>query len=265
MSDHTEIPLSGGNVNEQVVKVGDTVRRAQSKHSANVHRLLRHLETAEFPHSPRFLGIDDKGRETLSFIAGSTDFPTSLWSNPQVPVVATKMLREFHDATVGLSVDPDGWAYAYPDTTRREVICHNDFAPYNMVFRDCLPVAIIDFDLAGPGPRLRDLAYLTYWLAPLSFSTGDMKAASEAELSAGCSRLRSMCATYGTMDYDGLLNMVAEVLVHMASHDAAQRMIGDAAAQRLADGGHFVHWKHEANAFEIHRGRVLNALKTDQL
>jgi thiamine kinase-like enzyme len=33
------------------------------------------------------------------------------------------------------------------------VICHNDFAPYNLVFTDWRPHAIIDFDTAGPRPR----------------------------------------------------------------------------------------------------------------
>ena len=37
-----------------------------SAHSPSVHALLRHLESVSFPYSPRFLGIDDKGRVKLS-------------------------------------------------------------------------------------------------------------------------------------------------------------------------------------------------------
>lgn len=260
MSDETEIPLSGGNVNEQVVKVGDTVRRVLSPSSANVHKLLKHLETAGYTHAPQFLGIDDKGREILSFISGSTDFPPDIWSNQAVPATVAKMLRAYHDITKDIDLGPKGWAYAHPDPVKREVICHNDFAPYNMVFDDGLPVAIFDFDLAGPGPRLRDLAYLSYWIAPLSFAAGDMKDASEAEVKGGCPRLKSICETYGTTDYTGLLNMVSEMLAHMASFDAAQKMIGETAAQKLVDEGHLDHWRGEATAFEANKSRVLMTL-----
>lgn len=260
MSDDIEIPLSGGNVNEQVVRIGDTVRRSQNKNSANVHRLLTHLETAGYVHAPRFLGIDDNSREILSFMPGSTEFPADMWSNPQVPAAAAQMLRTYHDATRGMPLDPEGWAYAHPDPTQREVICHNDFAPYNMVFQNGLPVAVFDFDLAGPGPRLRDLAYLTYWLAPLSFTAGDMQDASEAEVNGGCPRLRSICETYDTNNYSGLLDMVGEILAHMASFDAAATMVCETAAQKLADDGHLDHWQTEATAFDANKSRALATL-----
>ena len=48
------------------------------------------------------------------------------------------------------------------------MICHNDFAPYNLAFRDGLPVGAIDFEAASPGPRAWDLAYLAYRLVPLA-------------------------------------------------------------------------------------------------
>ncbi len=51
-----------------------------------------------------------------------------------------------------------------------EVICHNDFATYNIIFNHEKPVGIIDFDLAfaAPGPRLWDMAYTLYTCVPLS-------------------------------------------------------------------------------------------------
>ena len=72
----TEQLLSGGNVNSEVVRIDNTVRRGQTAASPGVHQLLRHL---------------------------------------------------------------------------------------------------IDFDLAGPGPRLRDIAYAAYWLTPLSFYSDGQK------------------------------------------------------------------------------------------
>lgn len=54
----------------RVVRVGDTVRRPMHPWSASVHELLRHLAEVGFPYSPRVLGVDEAGREVLSYVAG---------------------------------------------------------------------------------------------------------------------------------------------------------------------------------------------------
>lgn len=257
-----EIPLTGGNVNASVVRVGDTVRRSVGPHSKSVHQFLQHLQQAGFAQAPRFLGIDAQGREILTFIPGSVEFPDNLWTNNAAIVAAARMLREFHDASQSFDqAQPEGWAYAYPDAARHEVICHNDFAPYNMVFESGLPIGIFDFDLVGPGPCLRDLAYLAYWFAPLSFSAGDLAERTEAEVTGGSQRLKLLCKTYGTDAYTDLLNMVSEVLHHMSSETAASAMIGQAAARKLNEGGHFAHWQKEASAFDANLQRVLSNLR----
>ena len=51
------------------------------------------------------------------------------------------------------------------------MICHNDVAPYNTVFVDGRPRALIDFDTAGPGPRVWDIAYAAYTFVPLGASS----------------------------------------------------------------------------------------------
>jgi len=255
---NSETPLSGGNVNQGVVRVGDTVRRATSLSSPNVHHLLRHLETVGFPNAPRFLGTDDKGREILTYIDGTTTFTNKIWSTDAPLVAAAKMLRAFHDATCSISPsEPQDWAFAYSDSDQHDVICHNDFAPYNMIFKGGLPTAIIDFDLAGPGPRLRDVAYLAYWFVPLSFSSKDMRSFAEADMTNHCRRLKLVCGTYHTVDYPRLIELVSEVLHHMANEIAAVKMVGTESAKRLRDGGHFDHWASEAVAFDANRDRVL--------
>lgn len=233
-----------------VVRIGDTVRRQQSRNSACVHRLLRHLEVSGFDAAPRVLGVDENGREILSFLPGETTFGEELWTRDAPLVAAANMLRALHDATTTFDWgDAGDWAYAWPNPSERTVVCHNDFAPYNMMFRDGLPVGIIDFDLCGPGPRLRDLAYLAYWLVPLSFGEGEMVAYSEHQRAAEFPRLRLLCDTYGTKDISGLLAMVSHVLEHMASEDACAAMIGAMASARLRTGGHFAHWQMEAAAY----------------
>jgi aminoglycoside phosphotransferase (APT) family kinase protein len=64
------------------------------------------------------------------------------------------LVRAFHDLTAGTLLAAD-----------QEVVCHNDLSPKNTVYRDdgeLLPVAFIDWDLAGPGSRVHDVAHVCW-------------------------------------------------------------------------------------------------------
>src|SRR5512141_2994815 len=95
-----EIVLPGGNVGA-VVRVGDTVRRPTGPWTPAVHELLRHLERVGFAYSPRVLGVDEHGREILTYIEGETavthPWPEWAWADPTLVDVAA-ILREYHDA-----------------------------------------------------------------------------------------------------------------------------------------------------------------------
>lgn len=257
----SEIPLAGGNINAGVVRVGDTVRRATTAISPTVHALLAHLEQKGFAASPRFLGIDEKGREMLSFFAGETGIPASIWQSDIPLVSCAKMLRAYHEATLDFVAPASAcWGFSYPDIQRCEVICHNDFAPYNFVYKDSVPYAVIDFDLAGPGPRLRDIAYAVYWMTPLSFNGDDMKAFAEVDLQAGHRRLRLFCETYGVPVDGALFAMVAEQLRFMGSERHMQQVLGAESAAKLKREGHLAHWQREAEVFLANRPRLERAI-----
>jgi Ser/Thr protein kinase RdoA (MazF antagonist) len=105
--------------------------------------------------APRFLGVDDQGREILSFLPGEVPRDVGHYSDVQLAAAAV-LLRRFHDATARFG----------PVTEKRaEVICHNDWGPPNAVFCDGLPYGIIDFDTIAPGLRLWDLGHSAWlWL-----------------------------------------------------------------------------------------------------
>lgn len=169
-----EIVLKGGNENV-VVQVGETVRRPVHPWTLAVHTLLRHLEAVGFVESPRVRGFDAQGREVLTMIPGEVgNYPTSPAMQTEASLVAmARMLRRYHEAA---SIQPGWgdlpWRYRDPDHARWEVICHSDVAPYNIVYRDGMPVGLIDFDVAGPGPKLWDIAYAAYRLVPLASDAG---------------------------------------------------------------------------------------------
>ena len=164
MTGPEEDVLTGGG-GDPVVRIGDRVHRVTGPWTPAVHRWLRHL--ADFAGAPAVHGLDPDGREVLDFLPGDVPgYPVPDWAWTDAALVAAgDLLGRLHVATEGL--DPQG-PWRQPTREPAEVVCHNDAAPYNMVFRDGLPVALIDFDHASPGPRAWDLAYLAYRMVPIS-------------------------------------------------------------------------------------------------
>jgi hypothetical protein len=258
-----ETPLPGGNVTA-VVRVGDTVRRATGPWSTAVHDLLRHLEAVGFAGAPRFRGLDAQGREILTFLPGEVGrypLPRYMWADAAL-VGAARLLRRYHDATVGYVPPADArWQMADPDPARHEVICHNDFAPYNLTFVDEQPVGIIDFDWAGPGPRRWDLAYAAYRFVPVSYAD-DVTALGLADLATQAARLRRFCAAYGERDPLALLPWIEARIARMADIIRTQAAAGHAAFQRQLAEGHLAHYERELAAFRLHRPALTHALRT---
>jgi hypothetical protein len=166
-----ETPLHGGNQTGGVVRVGDTVRRPAQPWSPAIRTLLAHLDGVAPGIAPRPLGTDGQGRDVFSFVDGAIGhYPldTAMRGDDALGAAA-RLLRRYHDSTVDLIGRSDlPWQYRDPDPARHEVICHSDVAPYNVVYRSGQPVALIDFDHAGPGARQWDLAYAVYRFAPLA-------------------------------------------------------------------------------------------------
>jgi hypothetical protein len=160
-------PLDGGNMNA-VFREGDTIVRNAGPWTPTVHRYLRYLHVAGIDWVPRPVEINlgDEGelaRERLSYIHG--DVPVYPLAD-QVLVDGAQRLRRLHDASIGFSSDDAIWQS--PAKIPAEVVCHNDFSPHNLAFRDRRIVGAIDFDFCSPGPRLWDIAYFATRIAPLT-------------------------------------------------------------------------------------------------
>ncbi|WP_042449585.1 phosphotransferase family protein [Streptacidiphilus jiangxiensis] len=143
------IPLAGGRLTVGVVRVGNSVRRPLNDSSEFVQALLDLFERRGFSGAPRYLGQAD-GIDILSYLPGDVPARFQVWEDRQV-AAAGELLRAMHEASRG-----SGLAGRFP------VVCHHDPGPNNAVFRDGLPVAWIDFDMAAPGSPMEDIGYAAW-------------------------------------------------------------------------------------------------------
>jgi Ser/Thr protein kinase RdoA (MazF antagonist) len=170
MSSPSEVTLQGGTANRGlVVRVGDTVRRPIRPTSPSTHALLRFLDDAGFDAAPRFLGVDDAGREILTYIPGQAPrAPYEAWAlDDEALASVAVLLRRFHEAVRPFPTDGYVWARQVPQAYRGPQVSHNDPNLDNIVFRDGIAVALIDFDLASPGSPTWDLALAVRLWCPL--------------------------------------------------------------------------------------------------
>ena len=163
------IRLEGGG-RTAVYRRGDVVIREAGPWTPSVHALLRHLEQAGFAAAPRLAGPgrDAGGREVLTFIDGEFTQPGP-WSLDGAAALG-RLLRDLHRATATFRPPPGAVWFPWhgrdlggPDS----VIGHCDVAPWNIVARGGLPVALIDWETAGPVDPLVELAQLGWLNAKL--------------------------------------------------------------------------------------------------
>jgi Ser/Thr protein kinase RdoA (MazF antagonist) len=241
---HEEV-LAGGNMTV-VVRVGDTVRRPAGRWTPTIHALMRHLRVSGFENVPEPLGIDDRGREIISLLPGAPatyPLPAFVWSDATLTAVA-QFLRAFHDASVGF-VAPPGGRWQWPAHEPAEVICHNDFAPYNLMFEDGMLTGVIDLDLASPGPRVWDMAYTAYRFVPLT-DPGNPDAPFPGADSQ-TRRLAAFCSAYADSRVKpaDVLESAAAKLQELVAFIERQAAAGDAAQAAVLARGDVLIYKRD--------------------
>jgi hypothetical protein len=196
-------------VTGSVVRVGDTVRRSTNRWSSAVHELLRHLESVGFDGAPRFLGIDESGREILTWVDGSPSrrpWPEVLLTDDGVRTVA-RLLRRFHDAVANFEPSDDAVWWTGPEKLRSgEVVLHGDLGPWNMLWRGDELVAFIDWDFAEPGLPLVDVAEAVCFLTPMADDDHALECGFD-EVPDRRRRFSAFCDAYG-VEYSEVLDAV---------------------------------------------------------
>lgn len=234
--------LTDGNMNA-VRRVGDTVHRRAGAWTPFVHRYLDHLRAAGVDWVPRPLGIDGAD-EVLSYLEGTVPvypLPSWVWSE-SVLADGARRLRALHDASAGFVTEGATWQLAAHEPA--EVMCHNDFAPHNLVFDEHgAIVGAIDFDMCSPGPRLWDLAYFATRAVPL----GDPAAESGIPLTEQRRRIEVALAAYRSASSPFELVRVAIVRLRDLA-EFSERMADELGKPELS--GHALGYRRDADYLE---------------
>ncbi|ERN51526.1 UNVERIFIED_CONTAM: phosphotransferase [Escherichia coli] len=180
-----------------------------------------------------------------------------MWSNDVLKEIA-HMLRLYHDAVSDFPLF-DEWIPIDNTPINREVLCHNDFAVYNIIFNHEQPVGIIDFDVAAPGPRLWDIAYTLYICVPLSRlyhnekgETVNYNTLYDAE------RIKTRIKLFfNSYDIEGIdedyLEMVLLRLEGLCKYIKRKSNEGDTAFQKMIAEGHLEHYEKDIEFIREHR------------
>jgi hypothetical protein len=258
-----EIPLLGGSTST-VVRIGDTVRRNAGPWTPAVHSLLRHLEAVGFTGSPRAFGIDERGREVLSYLEGDCGrYPLGpQWVTDTALVAVGTTLRMYHDAQLGFRPAPGAvWRAFGPPPPGAEVICHHDAAPHNMIWRPDGTLALIDFDLASPGTRLYDVAYAAWTWVPI-FSDRDSATLGWGRVNRPL-RLRMFADAYGLTPHDRsrLVHTIRKRIVDHVEGIRRMAAAGEPAFVRIVQKGHLRRPERDLQVLDYERQYLEAALR----
>ena len=246
-----------------VYRRGNVVVREIGPWGKSIHSLLRHLEDVGFAEAPRVVGtgFDPDGRETLSYIDGEVIDPAP-WTLEGAAAVG-RLVRKLHDATASYRAPDDAiWPpwYARDLGGPARIISQCDIAPWNIVSRDGLPVALIDWELAGPVDPMVDLVQAA-WLNANLHGDDDAGLDDLLPVSERVTQLRAIVDAYGlsAKQRRGFLDLMIEVVVHATAFEADAANVTRETTDPEALWG--LAWRARAAAWLVRGRRTLqNAL-----
>ena len=143
------VELTGGRSTPGVYRIGDVVHRPHSPASEFYAPFLKYLEAKGLELTHRLIGVEN-GEDLFTFIEGYVPEEIGETTEDQL-CDFMRIVKTLHDESSDYLMDSS------------KVVCHNDLSPCNTVFRDDVPVAVIDWDGAAVGERWQDLTYVI-WL-----------------------------------------------------------------------------------------------------
>ncbi|MDE2839374.1 MAG: phosphotransferase [Chloroflexota bacterium] len=242
-----------------VQRQGNVILRHARPWTPTVHSLLRHLEEVGFSGAPRVVGsgFAPDGRETLSYIEGEFTHPWP-WSIEGAAGVV-HLLRKFHEATA--SYRPPSHAVWPPWFGRslggpNRIIGHCDVAAWNIVARSGLPVALIDWETAGPVDPMIELAQAC-WLNAKLFDDDVAEREGLPSLEVRARQLRAIVDAYGlsTTQRRDMVDLIIGYAIHDAAEQADEFRVTPDMVDPMLDGYPIIlTWRARAAAW-VYRNR----------
>lgn len=242
--------MSGGSENAgEVVRIGDTIRRPRQEGYEVVEALLLHLESVGYDRAPRFLGVDDEGRQVLSFMEGEV-YRQPPWqlddlANANRLALAATALAELHEATAAFT-PPTGAGPRRPLPLPGETWTHADVGYGNQVWQGDDFVGFIDWEFAAPGHHAYDLAALLMLAirGPRPDADDPIRRAAAMRLA-----LHRVADAYGLDDRSSLPEMMAIV-----AEDAIRWWRSSQTAEQLAAWQWRADWVRERRDWLLSHG-----------
>ncbi len=244
-----EVPLQVWGSGEQPSKArlrGRAVYREAGPWSRTVLAFLRHLEDAGFAGAPRVLGsgFAADGREMVSYLPGASPQPYA-WPEDTVAGVG-ELLRGLHTAAATFTPPPDAcWKpwFGRELPGSQPVIGHCDPGPWNIIARDCTPVALVDFEFAGPVDAVWELAHAA-WLNAQLHDDDVTQRHGLPDLAARARQLRLILDGYGlpARDRAGFVDKMIAFAVHSARAEAVAAAVTPETTTGVTGSGYPFAW-----------------------
>lgn len=269
MASDSEAALStwgaGKHQSNATLRDGTVLKRAGAW-SPSVIALLRHFEEVGFDGAPRVVGsgFAPDGRMALTYVPGTSAHPQA-WPDGACTAIGA-LLRRAHDAAASFQV-PVGaaWADLWLRTVGDKddvIIGHGDAAPWNIVGPKAWPNALIDWDAAGPVPRLTEVAYAVWLNAQLhDDDIAEMHSLPDAKTRAG--HARDIVDAYGLdkAQREALVDRMTEVALASARADAVDNNIRPDSADAVTASGYpllwSITWRSRSAAWMLQQRRLL--------
>jgi len=231
--------LCGGRENK-IFRISDRVIRPSAAWTPYVHDFLSFLIEEGITYVPQPYGINEKGEESLSYVQGEVyNYPLpEFMLQDKMLISSARLLRSYHDAGaryIDKLTNKEEWMLGTIDPI--EVMCHGDFAPYNVTIIDGKAFGIIDFDTLHPGPRMWDIAYAVYrWVPFTNPSNPDCDSSLEEQIR----KAKLFLDTYGIKieEREFLPRMMVDRLTNLVNYMKNQAEKGNVDFQKNIEEGH---------------------------
>lgn len=227
------------------------VHRPTGAWTPAVHALLAHLHARGLDGIPEVYGFDDEGREVLEYLRGETLDADREQVGDAALGDAARWLRRFHDAARDFRPGPLEWRQGLQEIGADELVCHNDPGLYNWVVDGAAFAGMIDWDRAGPGRTIDDLAFLCWSGVPLLREIPVADAARRVALAADA---------YGGVEPSALLDAVDARMELIASRWTAGIERDDPGTLALRDSGAMDRHFARVRGFDDRREAIRSAL-----